>query len=159
MLLSSAGHDDYTAVWICTLPLELAAAYIMLDRQHVKDHNTVIACLFSRITGTVSAARVISQILSTFRQVKFRLIIRIGGGVPSEEHDIRLEDVMVRKPVGLLEGVIQYDFGKTIQQGQFQRKEILNKSLEILLTVLSNLQAQYLIKGHGIKDTIQNIVN
>ncbi|KAE8384483.1 hypothetical protein BDV23DRAFT_177033 [Aspergillus alliaceus] len=154
-------HDDYTAAWICALPLELAAAYAMLDGRHgrVEGHNAVIACLPSGVTGTVSAARVVSQMLSTFRQVKFRLMIGIGGGAPSEEHDVRLGDVVVRKPVGLLGGVIQYDFGKTIQQGQFQRTGILNKPLEILLTVLSNLQAQYLIKGHGIKDTIQNIVN
>ncbi|KAF5855559.1 hypothetical protein ETB97_008983, partial [Aspergillus alliaceus] len=110
-------HDDYTAAWICALPLELAAAYAMLDGRHgslplewdsrdnntyilgrVEGHNAVIACLPSGIIGTVSAARVVSQMLSTFRQVKFGLMIRIGGGALSEEHDVRLGNVVVRKP-------------------------------------------------------------
>jgi hypothetical protein len=41
--------------------------------------------------------------------------------VPSEDYDIRLGDMVVNKPADTLGGVIQYDFGKTVQEARFQR--------------------------------------
>ncbi|KAJ5150939.1 uncharacterized protein N7482_010191 [Penicillium canariense] len=171
-------YDDYTAAWICALPLELAAACAMLDERHrplprerhsrdnntyilgrVESHNVVIACLPSGITGTVSAARVVNLMLSTFRHIQFGLMIGIGGGAPSEVHDIRLGDIVVGKPTGLLGGVVQYDFGKTVQQGRFQRGGMLNKPPEILLTALSSLEAKHFMMGNDIERTIQQAVH
>jgi hypothetical protein len=68
----------------------------------------------SGVTGTISAASVATQMLSTFTGLRFGLMVGIGGGVPSEKHDIRLGDVVVCKPIGSFGGVIQYDFGKTV---------------------------------------------
>ncbi|KAL4880757.1 hypothetical protein BJY04DRAFT_218914 [Aspergillus karnatakaensis] len=124
----------------------------------VGKHNLVITCLPYGVTGTVSAARVVNQMLSTFRRIRFGLMIGIGGGAPSDEHDIRLGDVVVGSPKGLLGGVIQYDFGKTVQQGQFQRTGMLNKPPEVLLTALSNLQAKHFMEGHRIQTTIQHMM-
>lgn len=59
---ASLSHGDYTVGWICALPLEMAAAKLMLDSIHpslprpptdqntyilgnIGDHNIVIACL------------------------------------------------------------------------------------------------------------------
>lgn len=125
----------------------------------IASHNVAIACLPSGITGTVSAARVTNLMLSTFKQLKFVLMIGIGGGAPSEEHDIRLGDVVVGKPSGLLGGVVQYDFGKTVQQGRFQRGGMLNKPPEVLLTALSSLQAKHFMMGNKIQETIQQAVS
>src|ERR1700753_924171 len=94
------GHKDYTVGWICALPKEMAAARAMLDQEHnplparnkdnniyvlgeLGDHNVVIACLPSRSTGTVSAANVAQQMLSTFQSIRFGLMVGIGGGIPS----------------------------------------------------------------------------
>ncbi|KAL2843164.1 hypothetical protein BJY01DRAFT_197576 [Aspergillus pseudoustus] len=175
--MSSGTRDDYTAVWICALPLELAAACSMLDEQHdplplepdsrdtnnyvlgrVGSHNTVIACLPYGVTGTVSAARVVNQMLATFKRIKFGLMVGIGGGAPSEKHDIRLGDVVVGSPMGLLGGVVQYDFGKTVQKGRFQRTGMLNKPPEVLLTALSNLQARHLMEGHKVESKIDEMM-
>ncbi|KAL4790954.1 hypothetical protein BDV19DRAFT_316648 [Aspergillus venezuelensis] len=171
-------HDDYTAAWICALPLELAAACAMLDERHdllpvdsdsrdtnnyvlgkIAKHNVVVACLPHGVTGTVSAARVVNQMLATFKRIKFGLMIGIGGGAPSPEHDIRLGDVIVGSPRGMFGGVIQYDFGKTVQEGRFQRTGMLNKPPEVLLTALSNLQAKHLMEGHRIENTIREMMN
>ncbi|KAL3460012.1 hypothetical protein BJX64DRAFT_193425 [Aspergillus heterothallicus] len=175
--MSPWTRDDYTAVWICALPLELAAACAMLDERHdalplepdsrdtnnyvlgrIGSHNTVIACLPYGVTGTVSAARVVNQILATFKRINFGLMVGIGGGAPSEKHDIRLGDVVVGSPTGLLGGVVQYDFGKTVQQGRFQRTGMLNKPPEVLLTALSNLQARHLMEGHRVQSTIYDML-
>jgi nucleoside phosphorylase len=46
-------------------------------------------------------------------------MVGIGGGVSNEENDIQLGDIVVSKPTRQSRGVIQYDFGKTVQEGRF----------------------------------------
>jgi len=70
--------------------------------------------------------------------------VGIGGGVPSGDHDIRLGDVVVSKPEGTFGGVIQYDFGKTVQEGRFTRTGSLNGPPHVLLNAVANLQARHL---------------
>ena len=103
-------HHDYTVAWVCALPLEMAAAKAMLDEIHPdlptssNDQNTYVlgkicahnvVSLPSGIYGTTSAATVASQMLFTFRSIRFGLMVGIAGGAPSEEVDIRLGDVVV----------------------------------------------------------------
>jgi nucleoside phosphorylase len=150
--------------WICALPSEMAAARAMLDEHHnplqqnSRDHNTytlgrigrhniVLACLPTGVIGTLSAARVANQMLQTFEGIRFGLMVGIGGGVPSEENDIRLGDVVVSKPTRQSGGVIQYDFGKTVQEGRFERTGSLNRPPDVLLTALANLQSKHMMEG------------
>lgn len=157
-------HDDYTVGWICALPTEMTAACAMLDQHHepldqsqqdannytlgrIGVHNVVLACLPAGITGLTSAATVAVQMRSSFKCVRIGLMVGIGGGVPSHDHDIRLGDIVVSKPSGTSGGVIQYDFGKTVQDGRFTRTGSLNRPPDMLLTAISNLQAR-----HGMED-------
>jgi nucleoside phosphorylase len=95
------SHNDYAIGWICALPLEMAAAKLMLDEIHdnlpqpstdhncytlgrIHSHNIAIACLPSGVYGTTSAATVMAQMLSTFRSIQFGLMVGIGGGVPTK---------------------------------------------------------------------------
>jgi nucleoside phosphorylase len=160
-------HGDYTVGWICALPIEMAAARAMLDEHHnplqqnSRDHNTytlgrigrhnvVLACLPTGVIGTLSAATVANQMLQTFEGIRFGLMVGIGGGVPSEENDIRLGDIVVSKPTGQSGGVIQYDFGKTVQEGRFKRTRSLNRPPDVLLTALANLQSKHIMEGHEL---------
>jgi nucleoside phosphorylase len=104
-------------------------------------HNVVLACLPAGVTGTISATRVVTQMLSNLKWLRFGLMVGIGGGVPSKENDIRLWDVVVSKPTGTFGGVIRYDFGKMMQEGRFTRTGTLNRPLDVLLTALTNLQS------------------
>jgi hypothetical protein len=54
--------------------------------------------------------------------------------------------------------VAQYDFGKTVQRGRFQRTGMLNKPPEVLLTALSNLQARHLMEGHRVEASLEEMV-
>ncbi|GAB1211740.1 hypothetical protein ATERTT37_000864 [Aspergillus terreus] len=65
-----------------------------------------------------------AHMCSTFRRIQFALLVGIGGGVPSTQNDIRLGDVVVSKPVGKNSGVIQYDYGMTVQGGKFEQTGI-----------------------------------
>jgi nucleoside phosphorylase len=98
------------------------------------------------------------QMRSTFKWLRFGLMVGIGGGVPSEEDDIRLGDIVVSKPIGTSGGVIQYDFGKTVQEGRFIRTGLLNKPPNVLLTALAALQAKYLIEGYKLSKHLSQMV-
>lgn len=158
------SHDDYTVGWICVLPLEVAAAKAMLDETHPKllqpshdhnssalgnfaGHNVAIASLPYGIYGTTSAAVVAVQMLSTFPCIRFGMMVGIGGGAPSSQNDIRLGDVVVSKPTGLLPGVVQYDYGKTVASGLFERTGTRNLPPQILLTALSDVQSNHIWTG------------
>ncbi|KAL4791126.1 purine and uridine phosphorylase [Aspergillus venezuelensis] len=170
--MASLTHDDYTVAWICALPLEAAAARAMLDKSHsplpqitdpnayelgeVKGHHIVIAYLPNGVYGTVSAATVISRMRLTFPRLRFGLMVGVGGGVPSQSNDIRLGDVVVSKPGGTHGGVIQYDYGKAVQGGQFEPTGILNQPPQVLLTHMSQLQAKQMTGGNN---AISRLVN
>src|SRR6266536_1168407 len=130
--LTTLTHQDYTVGWSCALPAEMAAARGMLDEGNqplqqdpgdennytlgrIGAHNVVLACLPYGVTGLTSAASVAMQRRSSFKCLRFGLMVGIGGGVPSRENDIRLGAVVVSKSTEQSGGVIQYDFGKTVQ--------------------------------------------
>src|SRR5947209_15886402 len=126
--------EDYTVGWVSALLVELAAAAQLLDEEHedipqhsndtnlytlgcIGEHNVVITCLPAGQTGTNSAAAVTVQMKSKFISIQFGLMVGIGGGVPSDEADVRLGDVVISQPYMQHGGVVKYDFGKTTQSG------------------------------------------
>jgi nucleoside phosphorylase len=165
---------DYTVGWVCALDVELNAARGMLDESYsppvlprkdwnsynfgrIGDHNVVIACLPQGVMGTIAAAQVATQMDSTFTDLKFGLLVGIGGGVPSKEHDIRLGDVVVSTPTGNSPGVVQNDMGKTVQKGRFDQTGSLNKPPKALLTALANLKSTHRMKRHDLTKCISEM--
>jgi nucleoside phosphorylase/tetratricopeptide (TPR) repeat protein len=126
-------------------------AYVLGE---LNGHYIVIACLPDGIYGTISASTVMAHMVSTFPRVQFGLMVGIGGGVPSTSNDIRLGDVVVSKPVGRYSGVIQYDYGKAVQGGQFEPTGTLNKPPQTLLTHVAHLESREMIRKEGAISTI-----
>ena len=168
------SHDDYTVGWICALPVETAAAKLMLDKIHpplprlpmdqnayilgnIGEHNVVITTLPTGAYGTTSAATVGMQLLSSFHAIRFGLMVGIGGGVPSSNADIRLGDIVVSQPTDTFGGVIQYDLGKALSGGQFKRTGMLNRPPKVLLTALATLQAHHLTEDSQAVGFISNL--
>ncbi|KAH7143738.1 hypothetical protein EDB81DRAFT_796262 [Dactylonectria macrodidyma] len=154
------SHDDYTVGWICALPVEMAASQALLDEHHlplkqssrdrnsytvgrIGAHNVVMACLPDGGTGTVSAAIVANEMITSFRCLRFGLMVGVGGGVPSDKRDIRLGDVVVSHPGSVYGGVIQYDFGKTMQGAHFTPTNSLDKPPRILRTAVAQLRSKH----------------
>ncbi|KAK0308799.1 hypothetical protein LTR01_004678 [Friedmanniomyces endolithicus] len=148
-------HDDYTVAWICPLEVEQIAATAMLDEQHsrlsqpandhnayalgsIYGHNVVIAGL--PLAGNTSAATVVAQMRNTFQQLRFGLLVGIGGGVPTRTDNgyIRLGHVVVSKPTGQHSGAVQYDHGKA-EAGAFRRTGFLAPPPTVLLNAAQRL--------------------
>ncbi|KIX07334.1 uncharacterized protein Z518_01987 [Rhinocladiella mackenziei CBS 650.93] len=156
---------DYHVGWICALPIEEAAVLDMLDEQYhhtvqqakhdqnnyilgrIGAHNVAIACLPRGVKGHTSATVVATQMRFTFSSIRFGLLVGVGGGVPTAQHDIRLGDVVVSSPTGKDGGVVQYDFGKTFHQGHFVRTGSLNRPPDVLLNAVSSLEARHASQG------------
>lgn len=166
-------YEDYGVGWVCALPAELAAAQVMLDEEHeplsqsandtnlytpgrIGEHNVVVACLPAGQMGTNSAAAVAIQMKSTFKSIRFGLMIGIGGGVPSAEADIRLGDVVISRPHKAHGGVVQYDSGKTTPSG-IERTGTLNTPPTILLNAVSKIQANHLIGRSRLSEYISSL--
>ncbi|KAH7080197.1 hypothetical protein BKA63DRAFT_541158 [Paraphoma chrysanthemicola] len=169
--------ENYTVGWICALSTEYVAAQAFLDTTHespefvaVHDnnnytlgrsgkHNIVIAVLPDGEYGISSATSVARDMLHSFPNVRIGLMVGIAGGVPSRKHDIRLGDVVVSSPGNGIGGVLQYDFGKTIQDHEFCRKGYLNQAPMTLRTAVSGLKAQYESDGHLLESTINAVLD
>jgi nucleoside phosphorylase len=166
--------DDYTVGWVCALPKEMAAAKAMLDELHPSletpssDHNTyvlgraashyvVIACLPKGEIGTISAAAVAVRMSTSFKSIRFGLMVGIGGGVPSHKHDIRLGDIVVGTPANQSGGVVQYDIGKTGKNGHFERMASLDSPPTVLKTALSALEAEHEMEDSKIVEYLREL--
>ncbi|KAK8070341.1 hypothetical protein PG994_006957 [Apiospora phragmitis] len=104
--------NDYTVGWICAVETEFVAAQALLDEEHpglvsqdpndnnicalgrIGQHLIVVACLPHWNYGLVSVANVARDMLRTFTNVRFGLMVGIGGRVLTRQ-DIRLSDVVV----------------------------------------------------------------
>lgn len=168
--------EDYTVGWICAIKVEYVAAQVFLDEEHegpasvsqhdnnsytlgrIGKHNVVIAALPFGEYGTTSAATVARDMIHSFPNVRIGLMVGIGGGVPSETHDIRLGDIVVSTPSNGNSGLFQYDFGKNIQGQPFQATGFLNKPPTALLTALSGLQSRYEIYGHKLEQAVNGVL-
>lgn len=152
------SHGDYTIGWICPLEVEQIAALEMLDEVHgrlpqpstdhnvynlgsIAGHNVVIAGLYQ--PGNNPAATVVTQMRTTFSNLRFGMLVGIGGGVPvkTDYGLIRLGDVVVSKPVGSNFGTLQYDHGKA-KAGLFERTGALAPPPTVLLNAAQDLQAK-----------------
>lgn len=151
-------HDDYKVAWICPLEVEQIAALEMLDDEHpalpkspadhnvyslgsINGHNIVVAGLYQ--PGNCPAATVVAQMRMTFPNLRFGLLVGIGGGVPVETDNgmIRLGHIVVSKPTAGHSGALQYDHGKA-RDGQFQRIGALAPPPAVLLNAAQDLEAK-----------------
>lgn len=163
--------DEFTVGWIAAIPIELTAARGMLDEDygehHLKqnkndnniyhlgkigDHKVAITCL--KKAGTNSAASAVTHMGNTFTKLKFKLMVGIGGGVPSNKHDIRLGDVVVSVPSGSHPGVIAYEHGKYLKDGVFQNTGSLYPPPTVLLHAVNKLASDGDFGNNHISDLV-----
>jgi ankyrin repeat protein/nucleoside phosphorylase len=165
-------YADYSVAIVCALDFEMSAVRWMLDRQHqplpekegdrnlyvlgeLSGHNVVIACL-PGTQGKSAAAHVAADLERTFPRVQYRLLVGIGGGVPSNKHDIRLGDVVVSMPDGQYGGVVQYDLGKDTEAG-FNLKGSLLPPPRMLTNAVGLMKSDHYAKQNRISEFISEM--
>ncbi|RAQ51736.1 hypothetical protein AFGD_006009 [Aspergillus flavus] len=148
--------ESYAIGIVCALHKELLAVRILFDCTHesipvpsedsnhysfgrMGQHDIVAVCLPSGEYGTNSAANAIANMRRSFPAIRFCLLVGIGAGVPTEQNDLRLGDVVVSHPTGTHPGVIQYDLGKQGEDGVFHPTGSLQRPPRFLLTAISHL--------------------
>jgi nucleoside phosphorylase len=171
-----SNPEDYTVGWICAILEEAVAAQSILDAKHegpepvsknddnnyvlgkVGKHNVAIAVLPEGEYGLSSATSVARNMLHSFPNIRIGLMVGIAGGAPSQKHDIRLGDVVVSAPWDGKGGVLQYDFGRTIQDQSFRPTGFLNQPPMVLRAAITGLRTQYALEGHQLEATIDGIL-
>jgi hypothetical protein len=169
-------NDGYTVGWICAISTEYVAAQAFLDEKNdppeyvsindsniytlgrIGKHKVVIAVLPDGEYGIAAAASVARDMLHSFPNVRIGLMVGIGGGAPSQKHDIRLGDIVVSAPCDGKGGVFQYDFGKTIQDQTFRTTGFLNQPPALLRSAVSDIRAQYEGEGHQLENAINSVL-
>ncbi|KAI9708259.1 MAG: hypothetical protein M1820_004213 [Bogoriella megaspora] len=161
-------REDYAVAWVCAITIELVAAQRILDEEfeslpsagsniytcgRVGRHNVVITHLASY--GTNSAAGVAAQLDIDFPFLKVRLMVGIGGGIPSDDADVRLGDVVVSRPKGPFPGVVQYDLLKS-HMGSTERIGSLTPPPGLVLKASLKLEAADLLGRLNISSSISN---
>lgn len=172
-----ASRDDYLVGWICTLPIEVAAAKATLDRIHdnlpldqnlddsnnyilgsLQGHNVVIAYSNFGVYGRTSAAGVAAQLHASFKSVRVNLMVGIAGGVPDTKEDIRLGDVVVSKSTAGWPGVVQYDVNWERAEDQFIRSRALDQPTPLLLTAMRKAETAAIFNESQMPQYICEIV-
>jgi nucleoside phosphorylase len=173
-----ADPSTYTVGWICALTTELVAAKSLFDEEYevtleaqapgdnnsysfgrMGRHDVVVACLPRAEYGIAPAASVARDMLRTFPNIRVGLMVGIGGGAPSPEHDIHLGDVVVSVPSGAKGGVLHHNRGKTVQEQEFQLTGSLNQPPQFLLTAVGSLEADYEAQGHELNERIEEALS
>ncbi|KAL3482117.1 nucleoside phosphorylase domain-containing protein [Aspergillus californicus] len=165
---------DYTVACICPLGVECAAVEAMLDEIHdplptdrdhsaytfgrLGKHNVVVAVMPH--IGNNTAATTATQLLNDFPSLRFGLLVGIGGGVPGKDSadDVRLGDVVVSQATDVFGGVVQYDLGKKLTDGRFQRIGHLNKPPDVLSGNVKRLDSQHRRVGSQVASYLDDML-
>lgn len=152
----------YRVGWIAPLFIELAVAKASLDEKHAKPKNfrrlaedtnaytwgsieghcVVIATLGANTYGTVNASKVATSMRLSLPHLRVGLLVGIGAGLDVVRRDIRLGDVVISRPEGILGGVVQYDLLRN-GNGPPERVGHLAKPPAALLQALGSMLATH----------------
>ncbi|KAF5602526.1 WD domain-containing protein [Fusarium pseudocircinatum] len=167
-----ATSNIYSVGWICASRIELVAAQALLDAEETRSidipegdnnyytfgmigkHHVVIGTMPLGQYGLSNATTLATNMVRTFLNIKFILSVGVGGGVPTR-HDIRRGDVVVAYPSSDYGGVIQCDYGKSIQGQGLYLNSSLDRPPAIILSAISSLQAEQQLEGLGLEQTLQ----
>ncbi|KAH8124045.1 hypothetical protein LI328DRAFT_168947, partial [Trichoderma asperelloides] len=174
-LPSSEAHsqEEYTVGILCALPKELLAVRALFDKKHdnleslfgdsnhyalgqMGKHMIVASCLPEY--GTTSAADSASNMRRSFPNIRFCLMVGIGGGAPSLENDIRLGDVVVSLPTAGYPGVVQYDRGKEKDNNVFELTGSLPPPPRSLMTAISSLRSDPDLPSYPLQPYLDEII-
>lgn len=168
------SREEYTVGIVCALSKELLAVRALFDERHqshpniprdnnhyalgrIGKHMVAALCLPAGEYGIPPAASSTTNLTTSFPNIKFCLLVGIGGGAPSERNDIRLGDVVVSLPTANHPGVIQYDRGKQKENETFERTGTLQPPPWYLMTAISSLRSDPDLSHYPLQPYLEEI--
>lgn len=168
----------YVAI-LCALYEEAAAVESMLDHVYtsveatdITDDNAytigvidgkdvVVACLPDGRMGEDMAAVTATDLVRSFPSIKFAMFVGIGGGIPSNENDIRLGDVVVSRPnaTSTTASVIRYDLGRQNQDGTFQKLGQSSDPPQAILSAVGKVRRRHTLSTPAFVGYIQSALD
>lgn len=167
----------YKVGLICPLFVELTAMRNMLDEEHAEpldgsaaegdqnyyvygdlsNINVVIGSFPNGTDGTAGGASLVNDMIRTFRSISLLLLVGIGGGNPSHEHDIRLGDVVIGTPCDNHSGVVKYDHGRQTVEG-FTITGYVLPPPKRFLSVITRMQSDHETQPNAISTNISQML-
>ncbi|KAL3428559.1 nucleoside phosphorylase domain-containing protein [Aspergillus tetrazonus] len=165
--------EDYYVACITVIPEELAALSQVLKVEHtppsdidkkdpnqykfgeIEGHNVVLCT--SGTQGPHNAAETATNLKWSFHNIRFTLLVGIGGGVPSSTCDIRLGDIVVAASGRLSNGITHHDFGKQLTD-DFIQLDFPNAPAPRLLSAVCDMQASDIVSQSKIPQIISDVV-
>lgn len=168
--------DEYNAAVVFAMEFEMSAFRYILDEEHdtgdiekdpddpneyvlgrVGRHLVVLAWLPGE-QGKGAAAVVSTHLARSFKSIQWRLLVGIGGGVPSARHDIRLGDVVISMPERQYNSVAQYDLGRETDNG-FESKGFLQGPPAHLRSVAVKMRSSHRRDDNKIDAFVEHLLN
>ena len=109
---------------------------IIYNIGRIGSYYAVAACLPKNRTGSAAASWLANRMTDAFPSLQHRFLVGIAGGVPNDDIDIRLGDIIIGTRI------VQYDFGKTLPNGKFERTREPFRAPKIIQSVLTQLTLQ-----------------
>ncbi|KAJ5438537.1 uncharacterized protein N7458_009535 [Penicillium daleae] len=180
MALRKLDHNAYTVGWVSALDCELIAARALLDEEdealepalhdanfyvlgRFEKHNVVITSTSGY--GTNAATQAVTNMIRSFPNIRFGLMVGIGGAVPGEPNpsqpmkDIRLGDIVVSEPKGNHGGVLNYDMGKWRNDSEFSIESHLNSPPSILRQAVTQLRLDHRFRKGKMKQYTEQAID
>ncbi|KAI1453619.1 nucleoside phosphorylase domain-containing protein [Annulohypoxylon moriforme] len=164
-----SSRDDCTIGWICVENDQFSLGRRFFDEEYevfetynnrfifgrIGNHSAVLAFqpeIFQ--PGIDNATRLGEDLVKIFTNVRVCFLVGIGGGVPNQEHDIRLGDVLVGFSDGNTSSVIQFDYERTILDNTFTIREFLPPPPTLIQEAIHELQTKYKSEDQRLQSLI-----
>ncbi|KAL5930294.1 hypothetical protein ACKVWC_000355 [Pyricularia oryzae] len=164
-------NAKYTIGWIVAIETEFSASATFFDEEHdnvdtvdndenaylfgsIGTHNVVMASLPKGRIGTNPAASAIGDMVRSFPNLRFVIMVGIACGAPTAHNDIRLGDVVVGVPGSGQGGVRHCDFGVSRQNADFKEYGHLNGPPTKVLGAITRLHTKHTRRGHDFEKRI-----
>ncbi|KAI0901985.1 hypothetical protein F4806DRAFT_502000 [Annulohypoxylon nitens] len=159
------NFDAYTVGWICAGVVEFSTARNFLDEKHSKKHNytlgrigkhNVVLALQDKSSRhePTRPSRATENLLRDFTNLRICFLLSVGGGAPSQRHDIRLGDVLVGFTDHNTESVLHCDYRRTINKNKFTSRGILRPPSIVVQEAIKELRTEYGYRIRQIRDTV-----
>jgi nucleoside phosphorylase len=171
--------EAYVVAWICTTDLHFMIARACLDDIHestfnfgthgpgsvaftlgeIASNNIVVVLLGTSASGDLRSTYSIRDVLNYFPNIRLRLSVGLGSGVPSIAENIRVGDVVVSAPSKVNKtGLVRYNVVSRMNRAHVAATGCPNRLPNALRVASSKVNKQYAQNSGLILQTLNGIL-